>query len=521
MTIARLGAAVALALLSILAPLLVGAPACAQNDTITLGTTDLPRSLDPADTDDFAAWEVLSHLYTGLTRQVPGTFDYELALARTVEVSEDRLMYTFTLRDDAAFADGTPISAQDFVASIERVIALNRPAASAVTPYVAGIEADADERLVFTLRRPVPYFLALLALPPYYAQHPTLAAKTQPDPFVSEGVIGSGPYRLERYTPGQAIILAADDGYALGPAPETARIVLRQFEYTRDLRAALVTREIDAAWRALSRTDLEQLAQVEGLVEHTVPSTRVYYLYMNQEQEPTDDPLVREAIVRLLEREESVEHVFGTQMGPLTSLVPALFAEAYAQVWTDEPDVPAAEDALSAAAYSARGSYRLSFGLTTSRYLYGDQLVSGVAQLLRASLRETDYVQSGISSDRTGSDFMRDIREGTPSAAVIAWTPIAPHPLAYLRPLAHSGEPIPANAHYAAPALDALLDEAATATDPARREAIYAEIAQTLLDDYAIAPLWQDTHTLVAWDDLGGVMIEPNGLLHFDRLARQ
>jgi len=522
MSSARLSAVVALVIASLLAPLLVASPAGAQSDdTITIGTTDLPRSLDPADAYDFAAWEVLSHLYTGLTRQTPGTLDFELALASAVDVSEDGLTYTFRLREDAAFADGTPITAQDFVASIERVIALNRSAAEAVTPYVARVESDGEGRLVFTLRRPVPYFLALVALPPYFAQHPTLAARTQPDPFLATGMIGSGPYRLERYTPGQAIILTADEGYTLGPAPQNARIVLRQFAYTRDLRAALLARDLDAAWRALSHDDLAQLGRVDGLVQHTVPSTRVYYLYMNQGLEPTDDPLVRQAIVRLLEREESVQQVFGAQMSPLTSLVPDLFPAAYAPIWPDEPDIPAAEEALRAAAYTDRGSFRLSFALTTSRYLYGDRLVSGVQQLLRASLRDTDYVLSGLSSDRTGTEFVRDIRSGTPSAAVIGWTPIVPHPLAYLRPLIHSDEAIPANARCATPELDALLDEAAIATDPARLEALYIEIAKLLLANHAIAPLWQDTHTLVAWDGLGGIVIEPNGLLHLDRLARE
>lgn len=522
MTLARRSVLLVLALLSLLLPLRSPAPIDAQEaDTIIIGTTDLPRSLDPADAYDFAAWEVLSHLYTGLTRQIPGTFDYELALASDVDISADGLTYTFVLREDAAFADGTPITAQDFVTSIERVIALNRPAASAVTPYVAGVEADADGRLVFTLARPVPYFLALLALPPYYAQHPSLAQQAQPDPFLREGLIGSGPYRLEDYAPGQSITLVADADYAFGPAPQNARVILRQHAYARDLRAALRQREVDVAWRALSKTDFDALDGIAGLAQHSVPSTRAYYLVMNQELEPTDDPLVREAMVRLLEREEAVEQVFGGQMTALTSLVPPLFAEAYTPLWPDAPDAPAAEEALTAAAYSARGSYRLGFGVATSRYLYGDLLVSGVEQLLRASLRETDFVLGGLSSDRAGNDFMRDVREGTLSAAVIAWMPIAPHPLAYLRPLAHGDAPIPANARYATPELDGLLDEAATTDDAARREAIYTAIARTLLDDYAIAPLWQDTHTLVAWDDIYDVTIEPNGLLRFDLLARE
>ena len=487
---------------------------------ITIGTTDLPRSLDPGDTVDLAAWEVLSHLYTGLTRQVPGSTEYELALASNVTISDDGLTYTFTLRRDAAFADGTPITAEDFVASIERVLALRRPAADAVEPYVAQVAADDAGRLTFTLKRPVPYFLALLALPPYYAVHPTLAGSDRPDPFARLGLIGSGPYRLERYEVGRAIVLTENDAFRFGPLPVTPRIELRQFAFARDLREALRRREVDLAWRALAPADLDRLAAVAGIEQYTAPGTRAYYLVMNQRREPTDDPLVREAIIRLLEREEAAAQVFGGQLAPLTSLVPDLFPEAYAPLWPDEPDVPAAEAVLRAAGYSHRGTSRLSFSLTTSRYLYGDRLVAGLRQLIRASFRGTNFVLGSVRGEVVGGDFMRDVRSGTLSAAVIGWTPLVPHPLAYLEPLAHSREPIPSANGYASPALDALLDEAVSSRDPARLRAIYTELAQTLLDDYALAPLWQDSHILAAWGDVTGILIEPNGLLHYDRLGR-
>ncbi|MBN1963979.1 MAG: hypothetical protein JW910_05000, partial [Anaerolineae bacterium] len=129
---------ISLVILTVLLP--VGSalsPARAQvADTITIGMTDFPRSLDPGETSDLVAWEILSHLYTGLTRQTPGTLAYEPALASGIQASDDRLTYTVTLREGAAFSDGTPITAQTFVDSINRVVALNRDAAKAVTPYV-------------------------------------------------------------------------------------------------------------------------------------------------------------------------------------------------------------------------------------------------------------------------------------------------------------------------------------------------------------------------------------------------
>ena len=113
--------------LSLLCALLPGASGLAQDaPAIVIGLTDFPRTLDPADATDLPSWELLYHVATGLTRQVPGTLDYELALAADHTVSADGLEHTFTIRPEAAFNDGTPITAQTFVDSIERVIALGR-----------------------------------------------------------------------------------------------------------------------------------------------------------------------------------------------------------------------------------------------------------------------------------------------------------------------------------------------------------------------------------------------------------
>ena len=122
------GLYLALAVIGLLAPLAIAPTHAQDSGSITIGVTDLPTTLDPGEAYDFIAWEVLSHLYIGLTRQIPGTLDYELALAEELQMSDDRLTYTFTLRDDAAFSDGTPITAQTFVDSINRVRDLSRDA---------------------------------------------------------------------------------------------------------------------------------------------------------------------------------------------------------------------------------------------------------------------------------------------------------------------------------------------------------------------------------------------------------
>src|SRR5258708_37740314 len=103
---------------------------------LTIGTTEALLNLDPADASDVFSWEVLSHLYTGLTRQLPGTLRYDLALAATHTVSADGLTHKFTIRPDAAFDDGTPISVRTFVDSINRTLQLQGKGAALIAPYI-------------------------------------------------------------------------------------------------------------------------------------------------------------------------------------------------------------------------------------------------------------------------------------------------------------------------------------------------------------------------------------------------
>ncbi len=494
-------------------------PAVRAQDTITIGVIDLPGTLDPAEAYDFNAWEVLSHLYVGLTRQVPGTLNYELALATDYTVSDDRLTYTFTLRPDAAFSDGTPITAQTFVDSIQRVLALKRDALQAVEPYIASVETSDDGKLVFHLIQPVPYFLELVALPPYFPEHPTLVAQDRAQSFAEQGVIGNGPYTLERFDVRQQIVLQANPAYTLGPQPATATIILKNFARSQDLRDALRDHQIDLAWRTLLLDHLLALQEDSHLNVVETPTTRVFYLYMGQSREPTDDPLVRQAITLLIDRQTAIDRVFHGHLTPLTSLIPEQFGEAYDALWPDVPDVPAAEDVLSTAGYKDRTGRRLELTVEFPQPVYGDPYTAAVTQMVRSSFTPSKFVNAGLFTEIERNTAVSILAEGDANVAVFAWTPLVPHPYAYLYPLFDSSQAMPTNSRYARPELDDLLDQAARLDDPAGT--VYHLLAQRILDDYALVPLWQDHAEVVAWDDIGGILVEPNYFLHYDQLVRQ
>ncbi|NDJ76864.1 MAG: ABC transporter substrate-binding protein [Chloroflexi bacterium] len=539
-----------------------------DSDTIVIGFTALPRSLDPGDAYDFTSWEVLQHLYTGLVRQKPGAFTtsalaeydpandddiigvygYELALAEAVDISDDRLTYTFTLREDAAFDDGTPITAQIFADSLVRAQNLGTGAVQAITPYIDNFQANGERELVFRLKQPTPYFLALLALPPYFPVHPNLPNnEARFDPVNSSELIGNGPYQLASFAYGEELVLRANPDYRYGPAARTETIVLRAYPRSQDLRNAIRDREIDIAWRSLYLGHVLELedANIAGLTISKVPSTRVYYVYMNHSEEVYEDettssrptistlprrpfsvPQVREAVTLLVDRPSVTDVYLEGNATPLTSVVPTLFPDAYEDIWPMVPDVDSANEKLIEAGYNNNNDQnRLAFSLFASQSSYGVLYAAAADELASESFTPTDYINRGARnasvSQGSAQDFANELSNGRLQIALFAWTPIVPHPHAYLWPLAHSSQPLPSNGAFSRDEFDSRLEDAALLDDPAAQGQLYREVSRLLYNEYALIPVWQDDIQVLAWDDISGVLVEPNFLLRYDQLYRE
>lgn len=507
-----------LTLLVLLLVLLPSNPGAAQEpETVLIGTTDFPRSLDPASALDAPSWELLSHLYTGLTRQVPGMLTYELALATDHMISADGLTHTFTVRPDATFADGTPITATTFVESINRVLRLGRDAGTFLSQYIAAVSAGAPNTVQFTLRTPLPDFEALAALPPFFPQHPGdfPAEDVLPDGETIQ-IVGNGPYCLEAFRARQEAVLVPNDDFTPGTSPATRRIVLRQYTQPIELRRAMLAHEIDVAWRGLSLPDLEAIGRETGIIVQTQPNLQIYYLLFHHDQEPFDNPAVREAFALLINRERGAENGFDGTVTPLYSLIPPQFSAA-------EPIFPPfnpvnADAVLQAAGYRPRRR-PLNVGLYISSTTYGALMIDAAQELTRA-IEESEIVDiTGIQDDQTAT-FVRAVSRGEYLNAIIGWRPPFASPAAYLIPLAASGSSIPTGNESGNAEVDALLQAAALSTDPAERDDFYRQVQTLLAGHFTLIPLWQGQDVIAFWNNVSGVIVETNSWLRYDSLGR-
>ncbi|MCI0712287.1 MAG: ABC transporter substrate-binding protein [Chloroflexi bacterium] len=495
-------------------------PAQAQDSVIIIGTTDMPDTLDPAQSNDFLSWEILRHLYVGLTRQVPGTNTYELALAESHTVSEDGLTHTFTIRDDAAFADGTPITAQDFAGSINRVLNLDYAGAVMLEDIGLSVEVSEDDELVMTTNRPIPYFEGLVSLPLFFA--------VPESDFPADDVVqfptsltGNGVMTLANFNPGDEIELRANPDYAFGELAKTDTVILRHFNTSEDLRVAMQTGAIDMAWRSISLPDADELVEDNEDVQLvTTPSIRMWYLVFNKRFDYVDDPVVRESVLLTIDRDQIVTEDFGGYLTAAYSLVPEMVEGAYNLLWNIEPDPATAVQNMLDAGYREARFNRATFAISSSQPGYGDLRVSPIASILRDA-RPIRTLTLGGNTLIELPVFIEALTAGDYQAALFPWTPAVAHPHAYLYPLLHSDGLLAVRNNYESDEIDELLDEAVLLDDVEAQNENYQQVQTLIEEDASLVPLWQDVLIVAAQPNISGIQLEANFYLHYDLLEKQ
>lgn len=298
-------------------------------------------TLDPAFISDAADVQLLLQLYAGLTRLDEQGEPYP-SLARSWEISDDGLTYDFTIRDDLAFSDGTPLTAQDVRRSWLRLL---DPTTAATAPDVLSVISGAPERLAgdadedvvgiqvtddthlrVTLRYPASYFLDILATPAAFVVPPRADATgtwQTPDDFV-----GSGPYAVDGID-GVDLVLRANDEYVAGPPP----IPEIRWVAAVDADAATAFQAGDVDLAQVAGWDATWIAYDRDLGPrlHAAEPLTISYFGFDTTSPPFDDARVRRAFALALDRERLVPLSEGAESQAAASLVPpAIWPDGFA-----------------------------------------------------------------------------------------------------------------------------------------------------------------------------------------------
>jgi peptide/nickel transport system substrate-binding protein len=329
-------------------------------------------------------------------------------LADRWDVSPDGRTYTFHLRREVRFHNGTPLTAGDVAFSYER---MRNPPAGMVSPRrtvfdaVSGVEAVDAATVRLQLSRPNPSLLGNLAQGwmAVYSREAVLA-RGQESP--KREPMGSGPYRFKEYTPSNSVVLERNPGYFLPGRPYLDGIQVFVVPDPTARTAALRTGR--AMIGRLFFNDYQSLQQELGdrMVFHTQTAPSFGALYMNVNRKPFDDPNVRRAVALAVDRYAGVQllsqgqgEVGGYLMPGGAWALPADEVQRLPGYRRDKGDDLAAAQRLMAEAGHAGGA-NVEI-VTRSARTFQDLAVFSAAQLKRLNITaRITPLETAIATER-------------------------------------------------------------------------------------------------------------------------
>ena len=465
-----------------------------------------PPTLDPHLTSDTTSAGVVVEIFGGLVG-----FDTNLQLipdlADSWDVSTDGLTYTFKIRENAAFHDGTKVTAGDFKWSLERAVNPDTASPTAKTylgdivgvedvlegrgSEIRGVKAVDDVTLQIQIDAPKAYFLAKLTYPTAY-----VVDKNN----VSEGGLnwtdnpnGTGPFRLTDYKIGERIILERNDLYHL----EKAKLAKIQMNLAGGSSMAMYENdEIDITGVGLF--DLERIKDpgdpLNGDLVVAEPGYSVNYIGFNVEQPPFDDPKFRRALNHAIDKELIAREVYSDLVVPAYGILPPGFPGFNESLEGLRHDPVLAKKLLSESKYADPVSRpRIVVTIPGTGGTPGLDLEVIINMWLETLGVEVEIQQVEWAT------YLKDLDEEKFQVfGGLGWEADYPDPQDFLDILFHSDSE---NNHglYSNQKADVLLEDARVETDSVRRIDLYQNAEEIIVNDAAWVPLWfaGERHVLI------------------------
>ena len=401
--------------------------------------------LDPSRGFDGGVNAFYRLIYRGLTMQAAGDAEDPNAIVPDLaeslgEVSEDGLTWTYTLKDDIFFDDGTPITSAEMKFGISRTwdpqVGIGSPYLRQTIaapegyqgPYVSGdlptIETPDDKTIVFHLKKPFPEFDNVLAQPNAV---PFPEGTGAGDEFIKD-VIASGPYTLAEYTPGSLIRLERNE-YWDESTDEVRKAYPDEWEFEIGIDGATIDERMiagqgddkDAISGTIGAASLPRI-QTPELQERAITADAYCTTYMglNTTKAPFDDVKVRDAINWAIDRSALVNASGGTQLAdPAYSIIPPTVSSFKDfNLWETEGDKGDADKAQELLAEAG-----LADGFEFTLDIRSQPLMQAQAEAIQEALKKIG-VTVNLNVIET-SVYYETI--GTPSqqhdAAITGWCP--------------------------------------------------------------------------------------------------
>lgn len=512
-----------LAILSAVAVFLASVAGCSgsfqENEATELvyGLTLVPSGIDPHVHASSELGIPLRSVYDTLVYQDQDTREFVPGLAENWQVSSDGLVYSFTLRQDVTFHDGTPLNADAVRISLQRILdpATNSLKAAQLLGPVQEVRVDSEFAVSIIFSKPFVPLLDGLSQPYTGIASPKALNEYDVETYQFHQV-GTGPYRFVEYTVNDHLVLERNPTYNWGPsvvtntaAPTVDRIVFRFFPDSASRALALQNGDVQIMGELLP-TDARRLVEEEAVELETVaiPGQPLQFV-LNTTRAPTSSLEVRQALILATDRQAIVQSVFQgyspVAYGPLNS--PTLYYDSAVES-RYAYDPAQAEALFNSTGWidSDNDGWRDDDGVPLVIILVVPPwgLAPDVAQLLESQWEKVLKVQVQLKQVASFPMLSDEANKGEYNAISLNFAGLDPTVLDSF----YLSDGMRNWSRYADSELDGWLLEAQSEMDPARRAERYRQVQERIMDQALVLPIRE-------YVNLNGARPEVKGL-HFD-----
>ena len=489
-----------------------GAP-LAEDQSFTYRMLDDWATIDPALISETAGFHAARQIFEGLYNSGP-TGEIEPGVALSHEVSEDGRVFTFTLRDDARWSDGQPVTAQDFVYGIQRAVDpanasdyawyIELATVQNATEVIAGempveelgVRAIDDATLEITLEEAFPFFPLMTTYATFFPARQDVIEAHGAEWTSPENIVGNGAYTLTEYRVGERWSAEKSDTYW-----DAENVIIDEITglIINDENQAL-TRYFDGETDMSDDLGAGVFPEMEAEYPdqaHSVPRLCSYYYALNQSEsgpEELKDPNVRRALSLAVDRDVIVDQVL--QGGQRAAYTFAHWGTAGFEMpeLADASMTQAERDAEAQRLWEEAGSPDLSLDLIYNTSDSHRQIATVISQMWRQKL--------GVDTTLSNYEWSTylDVRgEQNFDVARSAWCSDYNEASSFLDLMTSNN----ANndGRFSNAEVDELMDASRTAEN---RQEIYTEVEQILSDETAIIPIYHYANVFMLNEDIQG-----------------
>ncbi len=493
-----------------------------------------PERMDPTMNDYSTGSYGMQSLYRGLYKFAEdGTF--VPAMAESYDLSEDGTVYTFHLRKDLKWSDGSPLTAYDFEYSWMRVL---DPALASETAYSmynvfknayayyvdktakaedVGIKALDELTLEVILNAPTPYFISMTATTAFYPVKKELIEKLGQDwEWNDKEYVCNGPFRVKEMRRDEKFIYEKNPYYYDAENVKIDELEIVFLNASETALLAFENQDVDI----ITSVNPDALAKFAG-TDTLMLTERIGYRWyeFRCDRAPFDNPKVRQALAMALDRKVLVDAVLQQPVTPLRGFIPKAFPDTLdpSKSWRETHPDTFAEDLDAAKALLAEAGFPNGEGFPSFRLVQtSDATLVKVAQAMAQMWKQNLNIDAEIVTVESGVYWANDTgtrKSGEFEICYMGYTGDFLDPFSILSPLMSAeNEAIQwGNKEY-----DDLMYKISTGITGEEREAAFVEAEEILTAEMPVIPIYNYVATALVSDKVGGFIRSYGGTPNFE-----